>query len=247
MVRVARRDAAVLVGILALLAVLLSPGVGSSGDKDTSDGLKATLIDVHPILKAKDSARPGSNVANCSNAGNESGTYVYTGWKIGGDRTAYLNAATVPSYLGDVRAAMQDGFSVWSQADAAAPRVTVTTGSTVTKQTANRTYDLLFGKAGGTTLAVTYTWRWSDGFVESDTVFNTSVSWTQFGSEGDGCYETVPRYDLQNIAAHEFGHSYGLGHPSGARFETMYAYGYSGETLKRSTAAGDRAGIAALY
>ena len=55
------------------------------------------------------------------------------------------------------------------------------------------------------------------------------------------------RYDVANIATHEFGHSYGLGHPSGARFETMYAYGYSGETLKRSLATGDRNGVSALY
>ena len=45
-------------------------------------------------------------------------------------------------------------------------------------------------------------------------------------------------YDVANIGTHEAGHVYGLGHPSSARFETMYAYGYSGETLKRSPASG---------
>ena len=58
---------------------------------------------------------------------------------------------------------------------------------------------------------------------------------------------TTKTANRNNIGMHEAGHVYGLGHPSGARFETMYATGFSGETLKRSPASGDRAGINALY
>jgi hypothetical protein len=106
----------------------------------------------------------------------------------------------------------------------------------------------MFGKASGGTLAVTYTWRWADGSVESDTLFNTAFTWANLGPEGDGCDETAGNvYDLANIGTHEFGHTYGLDHPANARFETMYAYGYSGETAKRSVATGDVAGANALY
>ena len=54
--------------------------------------------------------------------------------------------------------------------------------------------------------------------------------------------------DYQNIATHEFGHSLGLGHPGDScTEETMYAYGSSGETKKRTLEAGDIAGVNELY
>ena len=62
-----------------------------------------------------------------------------------------------------------------------------------------------------------------------------------------GCVESTARYDLANIATHEFGHTYGLDHAANGRWETMYPYGFTGETLKRSLAAGDTAGIRSLY
>ena len=206
-------------------------------------GSYAILLDVHKTKGGK--ARP-SGTANCSNAGAASGTFAHTGWKVGGARTARLNPATVPSGLGSVTSALQSSWNAW-RVEGAVPAVTVAANGTVTKYTANRSYDLLWGRTGGS-LATTYTWRWNDGFVESDTVFNFKYLWWQAPNEGDGCFEGAGNvYDVANIATHEFGHSYGLDHPAGARFETMYAFGYSGETLKRSLAAGDRAGVAALY
>jgi hypothetical protein len=206
-------------------------------------GSFAVLIDVHALTKGR--AQP-SGTANCTNAGAASGTFAYTGWKIAGSRTAHLNVGTVPSYLGGVTAALQSSWNAW-RVETAVPAVTVATNGTVTKYTANRSYDLLWGRTGGS-LATTYTWRWNDGFIESDTVFNFKYRWFKASSEGDGCLEGAGNvYDVANIATHEFGHSYGLDHPSGARFETMYAFGFSGETLKRSLATGDRNGVATLY
>lgn len=209
-------------------------------------GSYAVLIDVHEMKKGKGDRGKPIRSANCSNAGTETGKYTYTGWKIAGNRTAHLNVATVPTGLGGVTSTLQSSWNVW-RVDGAVPSVNVVTDGTVTKYTANRSYDLLWGRTGGS-LATTYTWRWNDGFIESDTVFDLGVAWWQASSEGDGCFEGAGNvYDVANIATHEFGHSYGLGHPSGARYETMYAYGYSGETLKRSPALGDRNGISALY
>ena len=205
----------------------------------------AILIDVD-VIKKYEAGPPGGG-ANCSNAGAESGTWTPTGWVVGGPRTAYFNTTTLPSNLGlsATVSALQASFSAWN----GAPSINVVTSTTsATTKTANRNYEVMFAKAGGTTLAVTYTWRWSDGLIESDVVFNTAFTWGNLGSEGDGCIETAGNvYDVANIGTHEAGHVYGLGHPSGARFETMYATGFSGETLKRSPASGDRAGINALY
>ena len=206
-----------------------------------------TLIDVHEIRAARNPAGPPTGGANCTNAGAETGRYALTGWAVQGNKTALFNTTTLPTYLGlsATTSALQAGFSAWT----GAPSINVANSTTsALKPTANHQYELMFGKAGGTTLAVTYTWRWSTGEIESDTLFNTAVTWANLGSEGDGCYETAgAKYDVGNIATHEFGHTFGLDHPSSARFETMYAYGYTGETLKRSPASGDRAGINAIY
>jgi hypothetical protein len=232
---------AVVLGALALAPV--GAGAGSDGRN-----VHATLIDVDVFAPAKGAkgGQPQPTSANCSNAGATSATdFAYTGWRSSGG-VARLNASTVPSSVPDAPTEMQEAFSAWT-VGTGAPAFTVTTGSTVTRQTANRGTDLLFGRVSGGAIAVTYTWRWSDGLIESDVVFNKSLAWRDLGAEGDGCYESQPVYDLQNIATHEFGHVYGLGHPSGGRFESMYRYGYTGETLKRSPGAGDLAGADALY
>lgn len=54
--------------------------------------------------------------------------------------------------------------------------------------------------------------------------------------------------DFENIAAHEMGHSVGMGHPSGeCTEETMYSTAALGETKKRDLNDGDIAGVSGLY
>ena len=198
----------------------------------------------------------GTPVANCSpdDPTKYLTTPAYTGWKnTTRDRTARFNAATKPAGIANAVADLQASFNAWSVTGAPnAPDFTVTTaGAQVSKPTANRHTDLMFGRTSGNSIAVTYTWRWSDtGEYESDTIFNRGLAWAEIPTSGagaDGCNETVVKYDFQNIATHEFGHTYGLDHPAGDRFATMYAYGYTGETLKRSPATSDLNGIKALY
>jgi hypothetical protein len=218
-----------------------------------------TLVRTHvfhpgpPTLDAR--GKPQPSVANCSP--DDPSQYLdapaYTGFTSTiDDRDAHFNAATTPNGLVDPVGAFQAAFDAWSVTGAPdAPDFTVTTaGPVVTAATANRHTDLLFGRAQGNAIAVTYTWRWSDGKYESDTVFNSKVPWVDISTanlDPDGCNETVVKYDLQNIAVHEFGHIFGLNHPAGDRFATMYQYGYTGETLKRTLATSDAAGIQALY
>lgn len=225
---------------LLALAVVLSPLAAGSASAAPA---KPELLAVDVMHRAP--AKPGSTTANCANDGSATGRYALTGWSVSSARTAHLNTASIPSGLGvsATAGAMTAAFNAWT----GVPNISVATDGTAIKPTANRSYDLMFGRTSGNSLAVTYTWRWSDGYVESDVIFNNAVPWFHAAGEGDGCLEDTPRYDVQNIAAHEFGHVFGLGHPSGARFETMYAYGYTGETLKRSPESGDVAGIAAIY
>jgi hypothetical protein len=231
-----RRTTPLLVA-LALAVALVAPAAAARPNV-------ATLIGVDEIRMA---AKPGPATANCSNDGDGTSQYALTGWAVAsGGQTAYLTTSTIPSGLGSasaVQSAMQASFDAWN----GAPRISVTTGGTVTKYTANHRYELMFGRTGGSSIAVTYTWSWSDGTIESDTVFNSRLPWFMATTEGDGCSESVARYDLRNIATHEFGHTYGLDHATSARFNTMYPYGYTGETLKWSPESGDLAGISAIY
>jgi hypothetical protein len=229
------------------LPVLAFPVVTVSAQPDDDHGnVHATLVRIDVFHAAKGKPQPA--VANCSD---DTGTpqsndeWALTGWQSEGG-TARLNTSTVPSGLGDARDDLQSAFNAWSQG-AGAPGFSVVNTGTVTRQTANRGTDLLFARVSGNAIAVTYTWRWSDGLYESDVVFNKALPWAILTDDGTGCLEDRPVYDLENIAAHEFGHVHGLDHPSTGRFQTMYSYGYTGETLKRSPAEGDRAGIAANY
>jgi hypothetical protein len=226
-----RRLPALLIALAMLVAI---PGVV------VARADHATLIDVHAIYVNK--AKPTST-ANCSNDGGSNGLFSLTGWEVQGAKTARLNTATVPSYLGSVTSVLQASFNAWN----GGPTITVATGGTVTKPTANHRYDLMWGRTGGNTIAVTYTWQWSNGEIESDVLFNSRLPWFKAASEGDGCDESRAAYDVRNIATHEFGHVYGLGHPGNDRFETMYAYGFTGETLKWSPENGDIAGMNVVY
>jgi hypothetical protein len=77
---------------------------------------------------------------------------------------------------------------------------------------------------------------------------DSAESWAILGT--DTCPNTGGSgIDVENIAAHEIGHAAGLAHSSSSkdRVLTMYPSAASGETLKRSLGAGDRAGLVYLY
>ena len=92
-------------------------------------------------------------------------------------------------------------------------------------------------------IAVTFYWyyRGSKALVETDTVFNSNLPWSVSGE--------LQKYDLQNIATHEFGHWLVLGDLYSPRdwALTMYGYGYLEETQKSTLGKGDISGINKIY
>lgn len=228
------RKVAVISIALAMMAAMPA-GVLARSDR-------AVLINVHVTH-----AKPGPATANCSpDPGTDNGQFALTGWAVAGNTTARLNANTVPSGLSNVAAILDSSFDAWG-AVAGVPDFSVVSGATVTKATANHSYDLMWGRTSGSSIAVTYTWQWSNGEIESDTVFNSRLPWFIATDEPDHCVSGIAKYDVANIATHEFGHTYGLDHAASDRWETMYPYGYTGETAKRSLGSGDIAGVRAVY
>lgn len=76
------------------------------------------------------------------------------------------------------------------------------------------------------------------GFVVT---VDSAESWATDGSSN--------KFDVENVASHEFGHVAGLGHDNPPRSGclTMYTFSGLGETQKRTLGLGDKLGMDALY
>ena len=216
-------------GTATLVSVIVTTGLDSASSAST-DALR----------------EPGRRLrsAACNTPGAGTNAYSLSGSRVTGSTTAHFNPAGAP--VSGAATAFQNAFSAWKAASNNAPSITVASDGTVRSATADHTDELMFAALQGRTLAVTYTWHWTTGEYEDDVVFNTKVPWFMAGSEGTGCYPGVNAYDLQDVATHEFGHVYGLGHVQ-APFNTMYPTATTGETYKRSLAPGDALGIRAVY
>ncbi len=93
-------------------------------------------------------------------------------------------------------------------------------------------------------IAITSVWytRKSKQIVEFDMRFNTRFNWGNAASNPS-------LMDLQNIATHELGHSFGLDdiYNSGCSAVTMYGYSNYGETSKRTLEQPDITGLQSMY
>jgi len=140
--------------------------------------------------------------------------------------------------------AMQSAMSTWSTVSGASFQFAY--GGSTTLSGAVFDYNNVgsFGYLGtdGTVARNTTTYYVSSGqLLDSDIVFNTYYSWSVSGEAG--------KFDVQNIATHELGHSLSLAdlYGGGDAEKTMYGYASLGETKKRSLDADDIAGIVYLY
>lgn len=193
-----------------------------------------------------------NHLGTCTVTNSDPATYGLAGWRLpNGGITWKLNPSTVPSSVGGAQAALNEisaAFATWTSADG--HKVFIYGGTTsVTRRGLDYTNAVLWGKVSGNAIAVTYVWYYtSTGIVaDVDTVFNSRLPWAVFTGSGD-CQSSPDAYDVQNIAAHEFGHWVGLDdrYSSNERDLTMYGYGAGRELKKRSLATGDWAGANAV-
>lgn len=141
--------------------------------------------------------------------------------------------------------AVQTALRTWSEVPASSFVFTFAGTTTSTSHGVNDGQNIVtFAPMGATgTLAQNLYWyNTTTGEIgDSDIRFNTTYPWSTLGSSG--------YYDVQNIAAHELGHSLSLDnlYDSADSEKTMYGYSSVGETKKRSLDPDDVAGIAYLY
>ena len=112
----------------------------------------------------------------------------------------------------------------------------------------NGNNEIMFADVSGNgALAVTIVWGIFSGpigqreLVEWDQIYDDfDFEWSMAGEAN--------KFDFENVASHEIGHSFGMNHPNGSCIEeTMYAFASEGETKKRSLNAGDINGVKGLY
>ena len=91
----------------------------------------------------------------------------------------------------------------------------------------------------GSAATLACTWTFNRPISESDQRYNSAFRWSTTGRAGT--------YDIESAAAHETGHSIGLGHVSSSPFLTMNPQICAGCTRARTLARGDVRGMRAIY
>ena len=92
-------------------------------------------------------------------------------------------------------------------------------------------------------LAVTCTYSIGAFPYRSDQKYNTKYNW----NTGSGTACRGNKYDLQGVATHEFGHTYGLDHSAGSNNQVMKPSAAMCESSMRQLGRGDIRGITFLY
>lgn len=165
-----------------------------------------------------------------------SDAYRLAGWRW----TAPYSVATT-AHAAEVARAL----ATWDAATGASLAGAVAQGAAGTAGVFDGANQIDWVDLGSTsTIAVTTTWysRSTRIAVESDGQYNTRFAWSTVGAAG--------AMDVENIVAHEVGHTFGLAHPATSKANaclTMYAYGALGETQKRTLGDGDILGVRKAY
>lgn len=178
-------------------------------------------------------------------------------------KTEHWGAAQIPvvldGSLSDMDPKAQDAvvaaFGTWMSSGAQVSQVSVDRSSERGQVAHDGVNRILFGPitiAGHEKdVAVTISYADSDTGViqEADTIFNSMYAFEVLGSkEGDEDEkECGKKYDVQNVATHEFGHFFGLGEDVSDTTTTMYIRSAPCQTHKRELTQSDEQAMAALY
>ena len=152
----------------------------------------------------------------------------------------YVNPSNRDVPKSDAEAAVQTGMSAWNGLASFAFVYGGRVSDTATAMD-GRNVVIFRNATNGTAVATTYSWSQNGARFDSDTVFWDGKYQFYAGTSGcsNGAY-------IEDIAAHELGHTTGLKHSS-LTDATMYStYSYC-KTTMRTLSADDVAGLQAMY
>ncbi len=207
---------------------------------------KKITYDVEDSLKGN----VGINSATAS-----SSCYVYSGYKWApqnwGVKVPFYKNNNLNNLPGDWNTAINKGAGAWNGAAQFTFLNYGRTSKSCYSQDGYNTVcytDDLGGCGQGATVAQARIWlkySWFGAIVEADMKFNDKCDW--YAGTDNPCN----KFDVWNVATHEFGHWLKLNHPNDigqqCNQESMWSGTSPGETLRRDIYDGDLAGIRYLY
>jgi hypothetical protein len=153
----------------------------------------------------------------------------------------YVNTKGGPS---GALGAIKRGASVWNRVKGSSFKF-IYRGRTTSRNFGKKDGKniVAFGVLSGSYVGYNKYWYWTNNgaIFDSDIRFNTRYRWSTKKAKN--------AYDLQSVAAHEFGHSLCLKdlYRAADKEMTMYGYGSPGDTKHRTLHPADKRGIQALY
>lgn len=178
------------------------------------------------------------------------------GWRLPQTWNYKINRSSVPSTIGgeNAIAMINAAYGTWETRLGGKVDFVPQGETTATAAKYDGQNIVTWGRASGTTLAVTYIWydTVTAATYEIDTIMNNKFTWywsnPQGWNPGEICaYQGV--YDAQGILTHELGHTVGLAdHYTGDYVNnTMYGYGSTGDAKETTLTTGDILGAQRLY
>jgi hypothetical protein len=171
-------------------------------------------------------------------------------WDISSTLNVTLSTLNVPSSVGTngFGSALPGAIGAWEATDLPSSAFgSVTQSSVRPRQRLDGQNIIGFGRIGS---AVGLTRFWisaaDNSVIEFDTLLNPKYPWSTAGATSEtGCVGTG-EFDVQAVLTHELGHPVGLEHFDND-VQTMYPFVATGETRKRTLAAGDTNGANTKY
>lgn len=241
--------------LVSVLSLSLVVPLGSGGSSEVDWSAHASCAPGERESRRAFVERPGVEVvvhALCDLTGTgalpssdcSATTYDLAGWRWSAAHASKVDATGSNLPASGVLAAFRASAVTWDDATSAPLSSSIDLGGKGRDAGRYNGIDQFgFKRLQPTTLAVTTTWYYtSTGLaVESDAAYNTRYAWSLTGES--------TKMDLQDIATHELGHTWGLGdlYDAADACLTMYGYGSKGDTHARTLGDGDHLGLHALY